>query len=148
MRDTQVSRLLEERQKQLLKHSPAFRKRFEQQTDSVQRRRLAAAAVGLSSGGTGTTISPIFDTCIDNFVSAYLNMPAVQAAIHVTPATTTGGKWKQCGLTGMYDFNYESELPNYMKWTAENKLNILIYNGDADYILSHMGNTNWITHVK
>jgi len=28
MRDTQVSRLLEERQKQLLKHSPAFRNRF------------------------------------------------------------------------------------------------------------------------
>ena len=43
-----------------------------------------------------------------------------------------------------YTFNYESELPNYRKWVAEGDLEILIYNGDADYILSHMGNNAWI----
>jgi hypothetical protein len=139
---TQATRLLEERHKQLMKHSLAYRA-----SATKDRRRLAAAAAGLSAGegttgtsGTGTTISPIFDTCIDNYVSAYLNLPEVQAAIHVDSSTVPGGKWAQCGLTGMYDFNYESELPNYAKWTAENKLNILIYNGDADCEFNNVDN--------
>jgi hypothetical protein len=93
--------------------------------------------------GKGTTISPVFDTCIDNYVSAYLNEPAVQKAIGIHPGTASGGKWSDCGGVD-YHFNYESELPNYRRWATEGKLQILIYNGDADYILSHMGNAAWI----
>ena len=33
---------------------------------------------------------------------------------------------------------------NYRRWVKEGKLQILIYNGDADFILSHMGNSAWI----
>ena len=43
--------------------------------------------------------------------------------------------------------SFESELPNYEKWTkviGDEALEILIYNGDTDFILSHMGNAAWI----
>merc|ERR1711871_227289 len=93
--------------------------------------------------GKGTTISPVFDTCIDNFVATYLNQPAVQKAIGIHPGTISGGKWSDCGGVD-YHFNYESELPNYRRWASEGDLQILIYNGDADSILSHMGNSAWI----
>ena len=42
-------------------------------------------------------------------------------------------------------FRYESEIPNYRTWTAAKNLSILIYSGDADFILNHMGSVNWIT---
>ncbi len=93
------------------------------------------------------TISPIFPTCIDQSSAKYLNLPEVQEAIHVRSGTVPKGKWSDCGNVD-YDFNYESELPNYLTWTQEAEkgklLEILIYNGDADYILSHMGNSAWI----
>jgi len=56
-----------------------------------------------------------------------------------------GGKWADCGNVA-YDFNYASELPNYRSWVGAGELQMLIYNGDADYILSHAGNEAWITH--
>ena len=93
---------------------------------------------------TQATISPIFPTCIDNFSAKYLNTPAVQEAIHIRKGTVPGGKWSDCSSVLNYDFNYESELPNYIEWTNKGDLEILIYNGDTDFILSHMGNTAWI----
>ena len=87
-----------------------------------------------------TTISPIFPTCIDASSSAYLNSADVQAAIHVQPATIPKGRWSDCGNVA-YEFNYASELPNYERWVQEGRYQMLIYNGDADYILSHMGNS-------
>lgn len=92
----------------------------------------------------GTEISPIFPTCIDNYVGKYLNTLEVQKAIGVRAGTVPNGKWTQCSPSLNYTFNYESELPNYKQWVKEGKLEILIYNGDADYILSHMGNAAWI----
>jgi len=93
-----------------------------------------------------TEISPIFPTCADNYASIYLNTPSVQKAIGIRPKTVPGGKWSDCSTVVNYTFNYESEIPNYQKWVAEGELQMLIYNGDADYILSHMGNNAWINH--
>lgn len=93
----------------------------------------------------GTEISPIFPTCADNYVERYLNDPKVQKAIGVRPNTVPGGRWLDCGvMTTQYEFNFNSELHNYRTWTEDGDLQILIYNGDADYILSHMGNAAWI----
>merc|ERR1712086_83080 len=72
--------------------------------------------------------------------------PSVQKAIGIRPKTVPGGKWSDCSTVVNYTFNYESEIPNYQKWVAEGELQMLIYNGDADYILSHMGNNAWINH--
>merc|ERR1712194_865138 len=116
---TQEFRLLQERHKQLHARSPG--------------------------GVLGTTpISPIFPTCLDNFNAAYLNRADVQAVLGVDPSTIPNGKWASCGLDGNYSFNYHSELPNYKQWVADGKLRMLIYNGDADFILTHMGNSAWI----
>eukprot|EP00658_Telonema_sp_P-2_P044757 TRINITY_DN3265_c0_g1_i4.p1 TRINITY_DN3265_c0_g1~~TRINITY_DN3265_c0_g1_i4.p1 ORF type:complete len:503 (+),score=127.77 TRINITY_DN3265_c0_g1_i4:200-1708(+) len=117
-RPTQMFRLMEERRNRLVEHTD----------DSVG----------------GTTISPIFATCIDNYAADYLNRVDVQSAIGVDPSSVPGGEWRDCGLEGNYSFNYESELPKYKSWVADGSLQILIYNGDADYILSHMGNSAWI----
>lgn len=106
-----------------------------------KQQHLQKSASGLLGG---TEISPIFPTCIDNYAGAYLNSAAVQKAIGIRPGTVPNGKWTQCSPSLNYTFNYESELSNYKQWTAEGKLQILIYNGDADYILSHMGNSAWI----
>jgi len=112
---------------------------------SERRNQLAQQSTGSRRSQLGgTTISPVFPTCIDNFQADYLNRADVQAAIHVDPSTIPFGKWSDCGLDGNYSFNYESELPNYKEWVAAGKLQMLIYNGDADYILSHMGNSAWI----
>lgn len=92
---------------------------------------------------TRATISPIFPTCIDNFSARYLNDPDVQKSIHVLPSTIPNNKWSDCGNVD-YDFNYESELVNYQQWVKDGDLEILIYNGDTDFILSHMGNSAWI----
>jgi len=94
-----------------------------------------------------TVISPIFATCIDGYSTRYLNLPEVQNAIHVQAGTVPKGNWTDCGNVN-YDFNYESELPNYKKWVEEGKLQILIYNGDADFILCHMGNAAWIKSLN
>jgi hypothetical protein len=126
----EVVALLGERNNQLMKHSKYTQAKVAQRKTD-QRRRLT------------TPISPIYDTCISNFNTEYLNLPEVQKAIHVKPGTIPHGKWSDCGNVN-YTFNYDSELPNYQAWAAEGKLQILIYNGDADYILSHMGNAAWI----
>lgn len=95
-----------------------------------------------------TTISPIFDTCADNFAADYLNSDAVRKWLGIRDDTVPSGKWSDCSGTLDYHFNYESEIPHYLNWAEEGKLNILIYNGDADYILSHMGNSAWVRSLN
>ena len=68
------------------------------------------------SRNTRAIISPIFPTCIDNSVQNYLNRPDVQSAMHVREGTLPNGKWSDCGNV-QYDFNYKSEIPNYIQWT-------------------------------
>ena len=120
---TQAFTLLAERHKQLARH---------------------AAAAPARGRRAQTVISPIFPTCAASYSAEYLNRPDVQKAIHVAPGTVPKGKWSDCGNVD-YSFNYDSELPNYRDWVAKGDLQILIYNGDADYILSHAGNEAWIT---
>ena len=82
-----------------------------------------------------TTISPIFPTCIDKSSSAYLNSPAVQAAIHVRPGTVPKGKWSDCGNVD-YEFNYASELPNYERWAADGTLQMLMCESGSRIFIS------------
>jgi len=142
--ETQAGVLMRERRKQLLammlqlettRSNDASFRGFGARQESAEKyraekeRRLRAV------------ISPVFPTCIDASSEKYLNLPEVQNAIHVRPDKVA--TWADCGNV-TYDFNYESELPNYLEWTKKGELQILIYNGDTDYILSHMGNSAWI----
>jgi len=97
-----------------------------QQFTLLQERRAALARARAAHGrGLQTTISPVFPTCIDDFSARYLNLPEVQAAIHVNASSVPGGKWADCGGVD-YNFNYDSELPNYQKWVAEGDLEVRV----------------------
>lgn len=110
-----------------------------------ERRRQHQRLQAEHNGRVGTTpISPIFPTCIADYISKYLNSAAVQEAIHAK----VGSTWAQCGLTGLYDFNYESVVPLYEQWASDHSLHILVYNGDTDYIVNFMGSQNWITAMN
>jgi len=125
--------------------SGAVTERLATQTTTLLAERARARVRQQQAHGrrAQTTISPVFPTCIDASVKTYLNMASVQAVIGVNRSTIPNGAWSDCGNVD-YDFNYASELSNYEKWMAEGELQMLIYNGDADYILSHMGNAAWI----
>ena len=101
--------------------------------------RHAAAAAPARGRRAQTVISPIFPTCAASYSAEYLNRPDVQKAIHVTrPARCRRARGADCGNVD-YDFNYARSCANYRKWVAKGELQILIYNGDADYILSARG---------
>jgi cathepsin A (carboxypeptidase C)/serine carboxypeptidase-like clade 2 len=116
----------------------------------MERRKAKTASGGLSS----TPISPIFPTCADNYAATYLSRADVQEAIHARRVET----WNDCGIlnTGngtasrefTYDFNYESRIPYYKDWVAQGGLDILVYSGDADYILNHMSTENWLSALE
>eukprot|EP00667_Euglena_gracilis_P007963 EG_transcript_8058 len=125
-------------------------RRSPSQSSVLQRERQGRLRQAVANGPQslrGTTISPVFDTCIDVYTERYLNLPEVQRAIHVRPDTIPGKRWVDCGLAG-YDFNYESVLPLYRNWTAAGKLNILVYSGDIDFVVSFMGSQAWIKSLN
>jgi len=134
-RETQITTWLGHRQDALERY---FYKTNNQNLEQSDKISLSSRRRSLH-----TAISPIFPTCVDDYAARYLNSAEVQDAIHVRSDTIPNGEWSDCGNVE-YDFNYESELSNYEEWTLEGNLQILIYNGDADYILSHMGNSAWI----
>lgn len=113
----------------------------------MERRKVKTVSQDLSL----TPISPIFPTCADNYAATYLSRADVQEAIHARRVET----WSDCGIlnTGngtadrefTYDFNYESRIPYYRDWVAQGGLDILVYSGDADYILNHMSTENWLS---
>ena len=128
--ETQITTLMKHRQHAIEKNL-------------IPRRNCTTYGGTSNARGLRSTIGPVFPTCIDSFTQTYLNRKDVQRAIHVRPETIPNGKWSDCGNVA-YTFNYESELDNYREWTSLGELRILIYNGDTDYILSHMGNSAWI----
>ena len=135
--ETQLTTFMGYRRKALQKYY--MKRQQQQEQDEQQREQREERERDLRA-----IISPVFPTCIDAYTEKYLNLRQVQKAIHVDPDTIpNNGRWSDCGNVE-YDFNYESELPNYRQWVEDGNLEILIYNGDTDYILSHMGNSAWI----
>ena len=119
------------------RHATAAFTMMQERHKGLQGLRARRANKGGADALGGTVISPIFPTCIDAYNVRYLNLPAVQEAIHVDPSKTYKGRWSDCGNVD-YDFNYASELDNYKEWIADKSLDILIYSGDADFIVNFM----------
>jgi len=86
------------------------------------------------------------DPCIENHLTAYLNQPAVKAAIHA-PASTT---WAGCSNTVNYNYNdvLTSVLPVYENLLTSSKLRMLVYSGDVDGIVPITGTRNWINSLN
>merc|ERR1712224_191612 len=86
----------------------------------------------------------------------YLSRADVQTAIHARRLK----EWNMCGLVNngtpdkeegegkTYHFNFESRLPYYKNWLKEGKLDILVYSGDADYILNFRCTENWLSALE
>eukprot|EP00933_Yihiella_yeosuensis_P084265 TRINITY_DN9868_c3_g1_i1.p1 TRINITY_DN9868_c3_g1~~TRINITY_DN9868_c3_g1_i1.p1 ORF type:complete len:507 (+),score=112.85 TRINITY_DN9868_c3_g1_i1:128-1648(+) len=122
----------------------------------AQERNKALAEAAERRGADGllgtTPIAPIYPTCEEEYATTYLSRADVQTAIGAKRLKA----WNMCGLKNAgtpdsikgggktYHFNFESRLPYYRNWIKEGKLDILVYSGDADYILNFMCTENWI----
>ncbi|KAE8882399.1 hypothetical protein PF005_g7956 [Phytophthora fragariae] len=82
--------------------------------------------------------------CADSLTHAYLNLPEVQEALHVTKP---GGKyvvWKGCSdPVGDLYASSPSSLPKYHNILGRG-LKVLIYSGDADSVVNFIGTERWI----
>ncbi|KAJ7555078.1 hypothetical protein O6H91_05G021400 [Diphasiastrum complanatum] len=86
------------------------------------------------------------DPCSDS-VTPYLNLPEVQAALHVSSPSN----WSQCSDTVFYNYNHAdifgSVLPTYRQLVG-NGLRIWIYSGDVDGNVPTTGTRYWINQLK
>lgn len=119
----------------------------------AQQRQKAIAQASVQKGALGVTpISPIYATCAEDYSKTYLSRADVQKAIGARRLK----EWNMCGLLNsgvpdhlqgagkQYHFNFESRLPYYRNWLTKNELDILVYSGDADYILNFRCTENWL----
>ncbi|KAI5082696.1 hypothetical protein GOP47_0002439 [Adiantum capillus-veneris] len=87
-----------------------------------------------------------YDPCLDS-VTPYLNLPAVQSALHITSPIV----WAGC--SGVVFNNYtkadilRSMLPVYQELLKED-LRIWIYSGDADGVVSTLGTRRWLKKLN
>jgi len=81
--------------------------------------------------------------CINTYeASAYLNLPAVQKALHVEAAMNSN--WEVCGSATGWD--YTSTRPNLPRDTYPllvDNINVLIYNGDFDACVPYTDGEFW-----
>ncbi|XP_020113586.1 uncharacterized protein LOC109727809 [Ananas comosus] len=82
------------------------------------------------SNGTSYSYKEIpgYDACIDNYVSAYLNAPAVQKALHAVPTD-----WGECVDFPWVDAPY-STVPT-IKQLTQSGLRVWLYSGDVDDVV-------------
>eukprot|EP00020_Sapocribrum_chincoteaguense_P005273 CAMPEP_0170752266 /NCGR_PEP_ID=MMETSP0437-20130122/11879_1 /TAXON_ID=0 /ORGANISM="Sexangularia sp." /LENGTH=472 /DNA_ID=CAMNT_0011091329 /DNA_START=11 /DNA_END=1428 /DNA_ORIENTATION=+ len=89
-----------------------------------------------------------FEPCISNYLTAYLNDPAVQAAMHVGPHAAR--TWSSCSSTvqySTYDVLHTSTIGAHQKiWAAG--IPDLVYSGDVDAIVPTMGSLYWIDSLN
>jgi len=80
--------------------------------------------------------------CIDDFVQAYLRLPAVQAAIHAKPKS-----WVDCGGIS-YTFGMQSMIPYYQQLMDNTNYKMLVYSGDEDTVINFISTESWILDLK
>merc|ERR1719282_1157311 len=93
---------------------------------------------GLTMNNFPTASNVTFYPCIDNYMTVYLNQPAVQQALHVNPTT-----WD---MYGHIRYLNESALvmPLYQRFIAETNWRILIFSGDVDSAVPYLGTQRWV----
>eukprot|EP00339_Tiarina_fusa_P010167 CAMPEP_0117023382 /NCGR_PEP_ID=MMETSP0472-20121206/17459_1 /TAXON_ID=693140 ORGANISM="Tiarina fusus, Strain LIS" /NCGR_SAMPLE_ID=MMETSP0472 /ASSEMBLY_ACC=CAM_ASM_000603 /LENGTH=461 /DNA_ID=CAMNT_0004729489 /DNA_START=18 /DNA_END=1403 /DNA_ORIENTATION=+ len=80
-----------------------------------------------------------FYPCIDDYMTAYLNQPAVQQAIHVNPTN-----WAYIGkIAYIHEYKY-SVVPLWERFISQTSWRILIYSGDVDSAVPTIGTQRWI----
>ncbi|KAK9808334.1 hypothetical protein WJX73_003210 [Symbiochloris irregularis] len=87
-----------------------------------------------------------YDPCVDDEVSTYMNLPEVQAALHVNQSGQLPGPWSDCSSYLQYSRKdlLTSELPVWQRLLQRYpRLQILIYSGDVDGIVPVIGTRRW-----
>ena len=73
-------------------------------------------------------------------MQAYLNQPAVQAAIHVRPTN-----WYWLGdIEYLNEYKY-SVVPLWQRFIAQTNWRLLVFSGDVDSAVPTVGTQRWIT---
>jgi len=96
----------------------------------------AKKAVGLEPDAS-------YEPCADDYMTAYLNQPAVKAALHVKDDLV----WADCSRTIRYKQTdgMKSMVPIYKELLdGDNNLKILVYSGDDDGVCATVGTQGWI----
>lgn len=98
-----------------------------------------------SNNNAGCAIE--YDPCIDTKTAAYLNSPAVQAAIHVNPSTIPTGTWSGC--SSVVNYSYQDLLTSVIPVHQYILTNMptgrfLVFSGDVDGIVPFTGTRLWM----
>jgi len=102
----------------------------------------------LGREGNAGGINPPYQPCIDSFTYAYMNMPAVQKALHVDPLPYP---WVDCSPRVQYNYSdvEASVVPVYESfWRNAPGLQVLVYSGDVDAIVPIPGTRSWTSGMK
>lgn len=115
----------------------------------------AGASAGASSAlvdvrGPGGALDAGADPCsaADEGLTAWMNTPAVQAALHVTDGAAALGAWAECAsganvqYTRLPQDETQSVYPSLLK-----ALDVLIYNGDQDECIPYLQDVAWTARM-
>ncbi|KAH7365080.1 hypothetical protein KP509_18G008000 [Ceratopteris richardii] len=87
-----------------------------------------------------------YNPCLDS-VTPYLNLPSVQAALHISSPRS----WVGCSSVVFRNYSksdmVNSMIPVYQELLKEN-LRIWIYSGDTDGVVSTLGTRRWIKELN
>lgn len=112
-------------------------------------RGLQGAAEANSSTVTGIRnslgLEPVggYEPCEEDYLTAYLNLPAVQTALHVKEGTV----WADCSRSIRYkQSDGLADMTPIYKYLIDGGfgLNILVYSGDDDDVCATVGTQEWI----
>lgn len=85
-----------------------------------------------------------FSPCVENYLVTYLNLPAVQTAIHARPM-----KWNWLSDILTYGARYDSMVPLYQRFFRDApELRVLVFSGDADGAVPYLSTQRWIECLK
>jgi serine carboxypeptidase-like clade 2 len=115
-----------------------------QSTASVRQllKHLARSESKLSAFAKLATLED--PACIDNYLTTYLNQPAVKTAIHANPSIT----YQICT-----DLQYNvgdiltSQLPVY-QWLLPRDITMIVYSGDVDAVVPVPGTRMWLNELN
>ncbi|KNC47172.1 serine carboxypeptidase 1 [Thecamonas trahens ATCC 50062] len=110
---------------------------------TMQQRKLADAAAAAAAVGPAPPPYDPAPVCVSNYLTAYLNDPAVQAAIH---APKLPYAWSGCSSIVKYSYPdlLASVVPKYLDDLFPANIRVRVYSGDVDGIVPTPGTKLWI----
>jgi len=86
-----------------------------------------------------------YQPCVDTYLTSYLNIPEVKAAIHAEPSIN----WVGCSSVVNYSYTdlLSSMLPVYQSLLTKD-IKILVYSGDVDGIVPITGTRLWLNALN